>query len=155
MVLLMSSGDVQLTVRDKINFPYLIAKLLSLIHEFMISQYAEVELIQAIEGLISSIPDEMKDESFKIEMNGKDEKEGARIVYMRDVRPSWCGHILNVDTCKELGLPIEEEAETLDPYKSLQACMNLFFRLGMLTTRVYVELIGGLSFHRGEKPVES
>jgi len=151
----LSSQDVQLTVRDKINFPYLIAKMISLIHEFMISQYAEVELIQAIEGLISSIPDEMKDDSFRLEMDGTDEVEGARIVYLRDVRPSWCGHVMDVETCKELGLTIQEEAETLDPYKSLQACMNLFMRLGMLTKQVYVEITEGYSFHSGEKSVES
>jgi len=151
----MSSDDVQLTVRDKINFPYLIAKLISLIHEFMISQYAEVELIQAIEGLISSIPDKMKDDTFQIEMEGNDEKVGARLEFMRDIRPSWCGRVLDKDVCLELGFPIEEKANTLDPYKSLQACMNLFMRLGMLTKQVYVEITEGFSFHRGERAVES
>lgn len=155
MVILMSSSDVQLTVRDKINFPYLIAKLLSLIHEFMISQYAEVELIQAIEGLISSIPDDMKDKDFRDEMEGTDKIKGARIQYLMDIRPSWCGHVVDVEVCKELGIPIEEKAETLDPYMSLQACMNLFYRLGMLTKKVYIEFTEGLSFYTGEQIVES
>lgn len=130
--------DAQLTVRDKINFPFLIAKLLYLIHEFMISQYAEVELIQAIEGLISSIPDPMKDETFK----GEEKK--ARITFTRDIRPTWCGHKTDVEVCKELDIPIEEQAETLNPYGMLQACINLFYRKGMLTKQVYVELTEGL-----------
>lgn len=132
------SSEPSLTLRDRINFPYLVAKQLLIIQEFNVTQFAEKELIDAVRGFVASIPDSIKDDAFK-----KDEK-GATITYYKDVRPSWCGELASFELCKELKLKSVEITVTLNPYKMLQAIINLLDRKNMIIRKQFIEKFTGL-----------
>lgn len=133
-------SEPSLTLRDRINFPYIVAKLLLLIQEFNVTQFAEKELVDAVRGFVSGIPDQMKDAEFR-----KDEQK-ATITYNRDIRPSWCGELPSFEICEEYGIPALEKATTLDPYKMLQAIMNLLDRKHMVTRKQFIEKFTGIPF---------
>ena len=128
--------EAQLTIRDRINYPYILGNQLITIQKAILSgQYGEAEIAQSVEALVHIIPDEMTDDRFK------EEVEEAIIETEIDVRPTFCGVRLSVAICKEQGYPISYKSQDYDYMRLLHACVNLLYRRGMITKRVFTEIM--------------
>ena len=129
------SDEIQLTIRDRINYPYILANQIITIQRVLLNEEAAKEVIDSVEALVHQIPDLYKDEAFTKEI------KKAILKIKKDVRPSFGGIKLDEETCKDMGVPIAEEVEERDPWAMLQAVINLLQRRSMLTRRSFVEKI--------------
>ena len=127
--------EIQLTIRDRINYPYVLANQILTIQRVLLNEEATKEVIDSVEALVHQIPDLYKDESFQKEM------EAATLKIDKDIRPMFGGIPIDDFTCKELGVPITKEVIEKDPWAILQAVFNLLQRRSMLTRRSFVEKI--------------
>ena len=133
--------EAQLTLKDRLNMPYLIAnQILTFQKSLLAVENSEREIIEAIKGLVNMIPDSWKDETFKKDM------EKARVKRKVDVRPDWCGLRASKEFCEKHGIQSEIEEEVDDWYKAFQACINLLDRRGMLTKNQVIEQLEGVSY---------
>lgn len=130
--------EANLTLRDRINHPYLVAnQILSYQNIIQNPELAEDVREKAIIGLKNIIPEAWYDNTFNAEM------KKAKITEEIDVRPLWCGRRLSVDFCEKNKYPIMEEIKTWDTDKVLHACINLLYRLGVLTRKSFTEKFTG------------
>lgn len=129
------SDEIQLTIRDRINYPYLLANQIITIQRVLLNEEAAKEVIDSVEALVHQIPDLYKDEAFEKEV------EAAILQIKKDIRPKFGGKTLDDKTCEELGIPKTEEVTEKDPWAMLQAVINLLQRRSMLTRRSFVEKI--------------
>lgn len=131
--------EAQLTLKDRLNMPYLIAnQILTFQKSLLAVENSEREITEAIKGLVNMIPSSWKDETFKKDI------EAARIKRKVDVRPDWCGLKASKAFCEEHKIQHEKEEEVDDWYRAFQACMNLLARLGMLSKVTRVEELESL-----------
>ncbi len=129
------SDEIQLTIRDRINYPYVLANQIITIQRVLLNEEAAKEVIDSVEALVHQIPDLYKDEAFHKEI------DAAVLQIKKDIRPKFGGKSIDDKTCEELGIPITEEVEEKDPWAILQAVFNLLQRRSMLTRRSFVEKI--------------
>jgi len=128
--------EAQLTLKDRLNFPYLLAnQILTFQRSLLAIGFTEREIRDTIEGFVHMIPESYKDKKFKKDM------EKATIKKQIDLRPKFCGLPATLETCKELGIEPFKEVTTFDYYDLFQACMNLLQRRHMLTKTNPVEQI--------------
>ena len=127
--------EVQLTIRDRINYPYVLANQILTIQRVLLNEEATKEVIDSVEALVHQIPDMYKDDSFMEEM------EKAVLKIAKDIRPKFGGVTIDDESCEEMGIPITEEVFEKDPWAILQAVFNLLQRRSMLTRRNFVEKI--------------
>ena len=127
--------EVQLTIRDRINYPYILANQILTIQRVLLNEEAAKEVIDSVEALVHQIPDMYKDDSFTEEM------EKAVLKIDKDVRPKFGGITIDDESCVEMGIPTTEEVLEKDPWAILQAVFNLLQRRSMLTRRNFVEKI--------------
>ena len=126
--------EVQLTLKDRINYPYLIGnQILTFQKATLLIEYSDLEIREAIEGLEHMIPFSWKDPQFKKDI------EKSEITQEVDIRPEFCGVKPDLKFCEENGIPTFEKKISLDYHARFQACINLFDRRGLLTRRNYVE----------------
>lgn len=126
--------EAQLTLKDRLNFPYLLAnQILTFQRALLALEFSEREIRETIEGFVHMIPESWKDDEFK-----KDMKK-ATIILKIDMRPKFCGQRATVEVCEELGIPTFKEKTTFDYYDLFQACMNLLQRRRMLSKTNPVE----------------
>lgn len=131
-----------LTIRDKLNVPYLLATQILTIQKAMLdtSVYSEREIREAVNGLVALIPDSWKDTDFE------DELKNAKITLKIDQRPKFCGLSANLKTCKELGIEPFKSVDTVDSYKLFHATINLLHRRGLLSQVTRIEKVEGVEF---------
>ncbi|MHA1829050.1 MAG: hypothetical protein ACTSX6_10445 [Candidatus Heimdallarchaeaceae archaeon] len=130
--------EAQLTIKDRINFPYILAnQILTFQRSLLKVEASEQEILESIEGLIHLIPEEWKDDEFRKDL------ENARIATVKDNRPRWCGFPLDEEICKLRGIEPFTKEERRDPYKLLQAVINLLHRRGMLSKKLWTEVFTG------------
>ena len=129
------TDEIQLTIRDRINYPYILANQILTIQRVLLIEEAAKEVIDSVEALVHQIPDLYKDDAFRKDM------AAATLKIKKDVRPKFGGIALDDETCKEMGVPTIEEIEESDPWAILQAVFNLLQRRSMLTRRSFVEKI--------------
>lgn len=129
------TDEVQLTIRDRINYPYILANQILTIQRVLLDEEAAKEVIDSVEALVHQIPDLYKDEAFKKEI------KAAVLEIRKDIRPKFGGISMDDDVCKELGIPTMEKVIERDPWAMLQAVINLLQRRSMLTRRSFVERI--------------
>ena len=127
--------EVQLTIRDRINYPYILANQILTIQRVLLNEEAAKEVIDSVEALVHQIPDMYKDDSFREEI------EKAVLKIVKDVRPKFGGVTIDEESCVEMGIPTTEEVLEKDPWAILQAVFNLLQRRSMLTRRNFVEKI--------------
>lgn len=119
--------EAQLTLKDRLNFPYLLAnQILTFQRSILNLEFSEREIRESIESFVHLIPDAWKDDKFTKEL------DEASINKQIDVRPSFCGVKPSVDYCQENGIPFFREQKTFNHYKMFSACINLLNRRAML-----------------------
>ena len=101
--------EVQLTIRDRINYPYILANQILTIQRVLLNEEAAKEVIDSVEALVHQIPDMYKDDSFREEI------EKAVLKIVKDVRPKFGGVTIDDESCAEMGLPTTEEVLEKDP----------------------------------------
>lgn len=132
---------MSLTIRDRMNFPYLLANQILTIQKAMLnssdnSEISRREIEEAMQGFVQLIPEVWRDEEFYKEY------ESAKVIVTHDKRPIVAGKIrLAESVCKELGIEPYEQEETYDPYKLFHICINLLERRGMVSRQTYTEKI--------------
>lgn len=136
-----------LTIKDKMNFPYLLAtQILTFQRAILNVDHSDREINEAINGLVELIPDSWKDKDWDKEL------EKATIEIKVDNRPSFCGvkcdPKIYKDTYGKEPFTIEKE---FNPNKLFHACMNLLDRRGMLGQVTRIEKILGEGWDGGEK----
>ena len=128
-----------LSIKDKVNFPYLIARQIITYQQAILNtEHSRREIQEAINGLVELIPDSWKDEDWK-----KDEKE-ADVEEIFDVGPRVAGSTrMNEATCKSLGIPKWKIVKTKDANKMFHACINLLDRRGIISKVSRTEKVFG------------
>lgn len=130
--------DAALTIRDRLNFPFLIAAQIMTFQRAILNlEFSAEEIREAVEGLVHLLPNKWKDDIFA------DELRKARIDLTEDVRPTFCGHPASIEYCKKHNILITRIIRTFDYYEVFQACMNLLDRRGLLSRRIYKEIMTG------------
>lgn len=117
-----------LTLKDRINYPYILSSQLLTIQEAILG-HNEKDIQEAIDGLVAIIPSSyknLKDDPFL-----KDLKAAKTVKVQKEY---WCGIPLDGS---------EHEVETEDYFKKLQACTDLLSRRGMLSRTVFTEVRTG------------
>lgn len=138
-----SSEDIEaeLTLRDRINFTYLIAQQIITFQQAILNMdLSEQEINEAIEGLLNMIPKSWKDSKFKRAVRK------ATTTINLDVRPTYCGLKASYKFCIDNGIVPTIKQEEKDYYALFQACIDLFDRRGLLSRRVYTEIFTGRRF---------
>lgn len=131
----MSEGEfeAQLTLKDRLNFPYLLANQILTFQKAILNlEYSEREIKEAIEGFVHLIPENWKDDKWKEEL------KDAKVIEEVDMRKDWCG--------RKIGKPKIEQRETFNYYKMFQACINLLDRKKMLSRTVLIEELESIDF---------
>lgn len=135
------SSEASLTVKDRLNFPYLLAnQILTFQRSILNLEFSAREIRESIEGFVHLIPVEWKDEEFNTDI------ENALIKQAIDIRPEFCGSTATLEFCKENGIEPYKYKETFDYYMMFQACINLLNRRGMLSKINPVQELEGFSF---------
>lgn len=130
--------DASLTHRDRLNFPFLIAsQILTFQRAILNLEFSAEEIREAVEGLVHLIPTKWKDQAFDDDLNK------ARIELTEDIRPRFCGIPASMEYCRKRHMPTLRIVRTFDYYEVFQACMNLLDRRGLLSRRIYKEIMTG------------
>jgi len=130
--------EAQLTLKDRLNFPYLLAnQILTFQRALLALEFSEREIRETIEGFVHMIPETWKDDGFK-----KDTQD-AKITRKIDIRPKFCGQSATIEVCEQLGFPIFKEVKTFDYYDLFQAVINLLERRGLMSRRSFTEKMLG------------
>jgi len=123
-----------LTVKDKVNYPYILANAILNFHSSIIKAeglQSEQEVKEAALCLYNSIPASWKDGDPAL----KEDLKKAITEKKVDVRNVWCG--------KRVGKPKFENQEHIDPYKLYHACINVMDRKGLISRIEKTEMIDG------------
>jgi len=148
----MSSDRVQLELKDRLNYTYILTKALFAIDMAVNEKDYDAD---KVEGLIMlfyyKIPETWKDKQFIEDMNASKESKTV------DVRPKFGQIPLNKELCEEYGLKIEEKVEYVNYLKILQAIINLMDRLNMLVRKDKIEKSTGknLNYKEDETDLDS
>lgn len=133
--------EAELTVRDRLNLPYLLANQI-LTYQRVIPNfsYSLPEIQEAIGGLVAMIPKSWHDEQWS------DDLEKSITTIKTDLRPRWCGKPISIEATEKLGITPFKETKIYDYKKLFHACINLLDRRGLLSRREYVEEMTGERF---------
>lgn len=133
------SDELSLSIGDRLNYPYLTGKqILALIEMQSKREELTEEVIKIpIKALLNMIPTRLRDEDFT-----KDLKEAIKNEDV-DIRPNFAGRKMDKELCEELKVPVSENREVMDPFKTLNAIFNLFQRRKMLLRVNWVEVVTG------------
>jgi hypothetical protein len=130
-----------LTIRDRINFPFLLAEQVTTFQKAILNKdFSRKEVEEAIKGFKNLLPTRWEDDDFK-----KDIKEAVNKVTI-DIRPTFAGVSMSERMCKAKKIPMTEDIELMDYFKVLKSCINLLDRRGMLSKREYTEAPTGMPF---------
>lgn len=130
---------MQLTLKDKVNFPYILAnQMLTFQRALLALEYSEREIRECVEGFVSLIPSEWKDDTFN------DALDKSLIEKKVDVRPRFCGQAASLEVCKELGVPAFKIEIKVDYYDRFAACIDLLNRRGLISEKTKTEKVEGV-----------
>jgi len=119
--------EARLTLKERLNFPYLLANQILTFQKAILNQeYSEAEIREAITSFVHLIPEAWKDKKFRKEI------KKAKITNKIDIRRDFCGVLPAKEYCEKQSIPIFKDQETFDYYKMFQACINLLNRRRML-----------------------
>lgn len=120
-------SNATLTMKDRIPTNILLLyTILSINKSIRDIQFTDAELREAILSLIAMIPDGMRDDQFKQEMD-----ESTQKISM-DIRPENCGVKASIEICEQLGIPHTQIYEQQDYFAMYHAVFNLLMRQHML-----------------------
>lgn len=134
--------EAQLTLKDRLNFPYILANQILTFQKALLAQeFSEREIRETIEGFIHLIPDDWKDDTFNKAL--KKSKETRK----NDVRPIVTGTVrMSAKACEEMGIPAFVDEEVSNYYAIFQECMNLLSRKKLLSKILRVEQLESIDF---------
>ena len=126
-----------LTIKDRLNFPYLLARQIIVFQDSILStENSESEIQEAINGLVEMIPEVWKDEEWFKEITE------AETITQVDVRPLVTGSTrMSEQACQELGIPAFIEEKSVDSNKMFHCVIDLLQRRGLLSRQTYTEKI--------------
>ena len=131
----------QLTLRNRVNFPYILAnQMLTFQRSLLALEFSEREIRECVEGFVSIIPSEWKDDQFKQDL------EKSVVEKKVDVRPRFCGQAASEEVCEELGVPAFKMKVTIDYYYRFQACIDLLNRRGLISEKTKTERAEGVRY---------
>lgn len=135
----------QLTIGDRINYPYILSKALISWLDSIVKQegfYSEQEVSEAARGFQTLILDNW----IKADKQYTDDIKNALRTEIIDTRSTWCGRKVG-DFTKN------QETVTLpDPYKIVSAVINLLDRKGYIEKKVFTEIKLSIREKDVEKP---
>jgi len=141
--------EAQLALKDRINFPYLLANQILTVQKSILVADTSIasnrEIREAINCLVHLIPNSWKDKDFDNDL------KKAEIIEKIDIRPRFCGLPASVKFCEEHGLVSYKENTSFEYHKVFQACMDLLQRKQMLTKIQRVEKLEGIIFEELEE----
>lgn len=138
--------EAELTLRDRINFPYLLAQQIMTFQQAILNMDLSTdEINEAIEGLLRMIPESWKDDKFSKAV------EDAVSKVTVDVRPTYCGLKASYKFCIDNGIVPTIEQEEKDYYALFQACIDLFDRRQLLSKYAYTEIMTGRRFKKAQE----
>ena len=130
--------EASLTVRDRLNFSFLLANQILTIQKATLNlEFSAEEVREAVEGLMHMIPTAWKDKKFTTDV------ANAQIELIVDIRPTFCGKPMDIGICKKRNLPTFKTTVSFDYYDLFQACIDLLNRRGVLSRRIYKEIMTG------------
>ena len=121
--------EALLTIKDKVNFPYLVARQIITYQQAILNmEHSDKEIREAINGLVELIPDAWKDDKWSEDL------EAAKIEIVIDNRPSWCGFKLEPGPDGKIyGKDAYTKETKFVPNKLFHACVNLLYRRGLIS----------------------
>lgn len=134
------SLDLNLTVRERIDYPFLIANQILNIQRVIIKDsYDPAEIRDAVETLIAMIPLSWRetDDYFM-----KDIQSSIKKITV-DIRPVFGGVQASPEICAKMGWSTTRIDEETDHFKAFNAVINLLDRKRMLTRRNWIEKVTG------------
>jgi hypothetical protein len=133
-----------ITIKDRINHPYILASQILTIQKAILNLENSAQITQeAVEGLIHIIPDPWKDEDYKKEL------QEAYVDKEIDIRPEFCGNKATLIFCQKHKVNTTKTEKRLHYWKGLQACINLLDRRGMISKKIFTEIMTGLPASEG------
>jgi len=131
----------QLTLRNRVNFPYILAnQMLTFQRALLALEFSEREVRECVEGFVSLIPSEWKDDTFN------DALAKSLIETKIDIRPRFCGQPATEEVCKELGVPAFKIETRVDYYDRFAACIDLLNRRGLISEKTKTEKVEGVRY---------
>lgn len=134
--------EAQLTLKDRLNFPYLLAnQILTFQKSILKEEFSQREIRESIQGFVHLIPNSWKDKKWEEDL------KDAQLTTTKDMRPIVAGTIrMSKETCEELGIEPYKTEETFDYYKMFQACVDLLDRRGMTSKKNPVQELENIDF---------
>lgn len=131
----------QLTLRGKVNFPYVLANLMLTFQKSILAlEFSGREIRECVEGFVATIPSDWQDEQFKEDL------KNSEIIVKVDIRPTFCGIKANLETCKKMGVPAYKEVITIDYFLRYHACIDLLNRKGLISEKTKTEKVEGVRY---------
>lgn len=130
--------DIQLELKDRINFPYILQTTILNVKRAIASIDYDVENVENMMwDLFTDIPHSWYDEDFTVDV------KKAFSVKTIDIRPSWGDTKLSIEVCEKYGYKIKEEIPVLNIYVLKNAIINLLHRRDMLVRKKKIEYSTG------------
>lgn len=127
----------QLTLGDKINWPFILGNIILKFQDAIVKvegEQSEQEVRESVLCLFNSIPATWKEKDPQL----KKDLKAAVITQKIDIRNEWCG--------RKVGKPKFKKEESIDPYKLFHACVNILDRRGLISKKNVSELSDGNEF---------
>lgn len=133
----MDMQQFQLTLGDKVNWPFILGNMILKFQQAIVKvegEQSEQEVREAALCLFNSIPAswKTKDKEFQKDL------EKATVKRKIDARNIWCG--------KRVGPPKFKREEIIDPYRLFHACVNIMDRRGLISKKNVSEVSDGNKF---------
>jgi len=140
-------GQASLTIRDRIDFTYLLEEQIITFQQATLNtDFSRREIEEAIDGFVSMVPKTWQDEDYQSEL-----KEAIKIIKV-DIRPTFATIPLKMEICKEKNIPIFQEREQKHYFKMLNCVINLLDRRGMISRKEFLEKATGMPIGETELP---
>lgn len=137
--------EAKLTIRDRLPTNMLLLyTFLNINKAFKEIKVSADEIGEAVLGLVSMIPDDLRDDLFLEEL------EAATEEILVDVRPSFCEVKASLDYCERKGIPAFLPERRLNYFEMYHAVFNLLMRKNMLLKIQPKEIMLGIPFEKEE-----
>jgi len=132
-----------LTLKDRINYPYILANTILAIHKMMLNpDFTIADFSEAIQSFLDQLPNSWQETDKKWKKALKNAMTKRKV----DVRPKFCGIVASEQFCKAHGVNPFTEKEEYDYHKLYHACIDLLDRRGLISKKTFTEVMTGKPF---------
>lgn len=136
----MIAEDISLTIRDRVDWPYLISYAINTLFLAMrrdtLNEYEINTIVAYIEGLV---PLSIREVDKKYDEEVLTATKSVRV----DKRPQFGGVPLSEEACRRQNIPAFEMVNVVPAVVKFNAIINLLNRIGVVTKKEYVEKFTG------------